>query len=1010
MSQRQQGGDWSTNQQAGGDIYNNVTQYYGVTPEQLRELATLLASLQLNSDSRDRLTDLIELPGDENLPTVAELNPYQLGATASLVGNISNYGVADPYVLRTAGQADQRLDAALDAANHGGPMVVIVGPSKAGKTRTSYEALRRRLPQALLATPLPGKLNALIAQEIWQTSTDTIVVWLDDLQRFITHADPLTTHALAALRDRPGPVIVLATLRSEERQRLRNGGELNRESHMLLEQAHEVSLRPTCEDRAETADAQAAYPTVRMDAGLGAELAGAPELLRRYEDAKDADRLQRAVVEAVIDWARAGRTDPIREPVLTTLAKKVASHRWPNLAADDADVHEAVKSAQTPPLGWGDVAMIGTQLLADEVRGYRPFDYLVAFDEGPPPNRPIPDWFWPLATEDGALSDWFAVGLVALLRGQVTAAVNAFRLVADTDKVPQMFALLGRIELLQQPAREGEACTWFEKAAAAGDAKAMEMLGIMAEHSDPPDLPGAQAWYEKAAATNSSSAMVRLGVLLSDVLDPPDLPAARGWYEKAADAGNTDAMTNLGNLLQRSDPRDLPGARYWWEKAANAGNVHAMTNLGSLLSNDWDPLDLPTARDWYEKAAAGGDVRAIAFLGRLLLEQLEPPDVPAARGWLEQAAEAGRTDAMVNLGVMCTRQSQPDLPAARDWWEKAAAAGDTNAMTRLGALFADHWDPPDPAVARGWFEQAANAGDTNAMLYLGILLTKQSPPDLPAARDWWEKAAIAGNAEAMNKLASLLTTQWAPPELATARMWYEKAANNGHIEAMYHLGVLLTDYWKPPELVTARAWYEKAAEAGHLVAMLNLGALLTNRVSPPDVTTARTWYEKAANAGLPAAMYSLGFLLVHRWQPPEIHTAREWWEKAALAGHLQAMTSIAWLLAEVCNPPDLATARDWAEKAADRGHADAMGWLGFSYLRLSQPPDLSAARTWYERAADTGDVDSMYNLGMFLAEFWDPSGSITARYWLQKAATAGHIGARAYLARLDPSDEPGTRR
>lgn len=153
---------------------------------------------------------------------------------------------------RTAGHADDRLDQAIQAATGGGPMVVIVGPSKAGKTRTGYEALRRVLPHARLAAPLPDMLNRLAAHQRWQTSTDAIAVWLDDLNRFITHAAPLTPSVLAALMKRRGAVVVLATLRSEEQQRLRGGGELNRDARMLLEQAREITLRPTNADPIET--------------------------------------------------------------------------------------------------------------------------------------------------------------------------------------------------------------------------------------------------------------------------------------------------------------------------------------------------------------------------------------------------------------------------------------------------------------------------------------------------------------------------------------------------------------------------------------------------------------------------------------------------------------------------------------------------------------------------------------------------------------------------------------
>ena len=186
------------------------------------------------ADPVEPLADLVELI-DDDLLTVQSLDPYKLGATISVAGDSSNYGRHDPYVPRTANQVDEKIDAALAGAQ----LVLLVGPSKAGKSRTAYEALRRNLPTAHVAVPQPGKLSALTLHPRWQTTDDMLVVFLDDLQRYINHTDPLTPALLARLRRRPGRVVMVATLRSEERSRLRDStfGELTRDSRMLLEQA-----------------------------------------------------------------------------------------------------------------------------------------------------------------------------------------------------------------------------------------------------------------------------------------------------------------------------------------------------------------------------------------------------------------------------------------------------------------------------------------------------------------------------------------------------------------------------------------------------------------------------------------------------------------------------------------------------------------------------------------------------------------------------------------------------
>ncbi len=479
----------------------------------------------------DPLTELLEVVSGEELPTVHELDPYRLGATTSLVGDSARYGQSDPYVPRTARQVDDQLELALQAALGGGPMAVLVGPSKAGKTRTGYEALRRLLPHARLAAPLPGMLDRLANHQCWQTTTDPIVVWLDDINRFITHADPLMPPLLAVLIKRPGPVVVVATLRSEERERLRGSGELSRDSRLLLEQATEIALGPTSDDVAETEASRTAYPGLRLDAGLAAELAGAPELLRQYDDAEHVNRLRRAVVETAIDWVRVGRPDPIPEPVLIALATEMVFDHWPYLDAEDGAIETAVKEARTPPPGLGRVAMLDTRRLDDGVRCYRPFDYLVAADDSPPPRRPIVEWFWDRAIQDATPDVAFAVGLVALFRGLLNQAANAWRLVAEAGHGFAMY-LLGVLDLQRDPPRQTDAQTWFEKAAAVGYVEAMKRLAKISEESDPPDLSATRAWYEKASEAGDADAMVSLGVLLANRIDPPDWPAARAWWRK----------------------------------------------------------------------------------------------------------------------------------------------------------------------------------------------------------------------------------------------------------------------------------------------------------------------------------------------------------------------------------------------------------------------------------------------------------------------------------------------
>ena len=133
-------------------------------------------------------------------------------------------------------------------------------------------------PQARLLAPTPIGLNRLVAHPRLASTADPVVVWLDDLQRFLSGTDPLTPAMLTRLLSRSGSTVVLATLRQEERDRLRAAsGELTRDTRRLLDDARDTTfeLGPTSDGSGEQAAARAAYPTADLSTtGLGEQLAG----------------------------------------------------------------------------------------------------------------------------------------------------------------------------------------------------------------------------------------------------------------------------------------------------------------------------------------------------------------------------------------------------------------------------------------------------------------------------------------------------------------------------------------------------------------------------------------------------------------------------------------------------------------------------------------------------------------------------------------------------------------
>lgn len=535
------------------------------------------------------MRELVRVYGIEDLPTVADLDPYLLGSTSSMFGRAREYGLRDGYLPRTAHDVDARLAAALT----GERLVVVVGPSKAGKTRTLFEAIRAHDPGARVVWPVSNAIGELAVHPRIATCTDPLLVWLDDLHEYLTGAAGLTPAVLAGLIARPGRTVVVATLRSEMRAQLRGGGELRKEARMLLEQAVTIDLASTSEDPDERAAAARAYPGYTDNRhGLGEGLAGAPELLARYDDAHATDPEQYTVIAVAIDWARIGRHDPIPEPLLADLAlgelRKTHAYR----EATRAGVRAAIRTARTPPAGAGRTAALHTTYLDDDTRGYRAFEYLTAADDGQDHRTPrrIPDTYWHIATRDCDTDTLIIVGVAAYHRDNTPTATTLFRKAAEAGDKDAMF-ILG--VLLAERGALGEAKTWYREAIKAGHSGAIFMLGaLLAEHGD---LREAESWYREAVEAGHSGAMIDLGILLKQ---RGDLPEAESWYRKAIEAGqHSRAMVNLGFLLEQRG--DLPEAEFWYRKAIEAGDRDAMVNLSYLLKN-CGALD--QAERWYRKA------------------------------------------------------------------------------------------------------------------------------------------------------------------------------------------------------------------------------------------------------------------------------------------------------------------------------------------------------------------------------------------------------------------------
>ncbi len=347
--------------------------------------------------------------------------------------------------------------------------------------------------------------------------------------------------------------------------------------------------------------------------------------------------------------------------------------------------------------------------------------------------------------------------------------------------------------------RYADAIPLFRQSAEAGNAEAMFYMGLFYLNGwgASQDFARARSWFEKAAAGREARAMTNLGYLHEQGLGgfPQDAGAAVTWYRKAADAGDARGMANLGFMYESGRgglPKDVGEAVKWYRKAADAGDAHGMTNLGVLYESGSGglPKDAAEAVKWYRKAADAGDAHGMANLGFMYKSGSGglPKDDGEAVKWYRKAADAGDAHGMTNLGFMYESGSgglPQDAGEAVKWYRKAADAGYAPGMTNLGFMYESGSGglPKDAGEAVKWYRKAADAGDAHGMANLGVMYREGRgvPNDDVQAVRWCRMGADAGDAHGMECLGEMYEQGRGglSKDEGEAMKWYRKAASGG---------------------------------------------------------------------------------------------------------------------------------------------------------------------------------------------------------------------------------------
>ena len=223
------------------------------------------------------------------------------------------------YVPR---DADQKLHDGLHAAQAGRQMLLVVGGSAGGKSRSAAEAARLRLPGHRLLCPRQTSLARL--RELPITDLGPALVWLDDVERYDERAFRDTVDWLL----RSG-LVAVATVRRSELEARKPKGDLHNpfgEALINTEFVVEVDWPVIWNDQERQRVAEhVTYPALLAWVAAGKSpsvwVVAGPALEDRLRDAEADDErpARHALARIVLDWYRTSIAQPIPMVMATSL-------------------------------------------------------------------------------------------------------------------------------------------------------------------------------------------------------------------------------------------------------------------------------------------------------------------------------------------------------------------------------------------------------------------------------------------------------------------------------------------------------------------------------------------------------------------------------------------------------------------------------------------------------------------------------------------------------------------
>lgn len=636
-----------------------------------------------------------EAPGPGRL--IAEWEPHDLEVhpagprqTASDAGATGTRALPG-YVPR---EHDRVLgEAVRDVAAGRSRIVILVGTSSTGKTRACWEAVQ----------PLAGKgwrlwhpfdpTRAEAALEDLHRVQPRTVVWLNEAQHYLGDRAAgeriaAAVHHLLVIRER-GPVLVLGTLwpeylhqyaafpapeEDDPHSRVR---ELLSGHTLTVPDAFDARARAAAFAVAKGGDQLLADALTRAstDGRITQDLAGAPELLNRYQHASPAVR---ALLEAAMDARRLGvglhlpqaflidaatdyltdtdydqLTDDWAEQAFATLAQPVHGKQAPLRRTTP-------RATRRPPIP---TPRADTPASPPAGPVFRLADYLEQHGRTTRNRLCPPASFWHAAhTRLTHPDDLYNISKAARQRHRLQWAQLLSHRAADYGSTDALRLLA---DLRRKDGDWSEAKSLLLQAADGGNVDALYCLALMRERAG--DREGAENLAQEAAGYGSTGALVLLA------LGRKEAGRAEYLLRQAADHGSAIALFHLAIVQEAAgDPDD---AETLAQQAAAHGRADGLYRLA--VSRE-EAGDEEGAEHFVRQAADHGSSDA---LYRLAVRQDEAGDKKGAERLFKQAADHGNATALFQMALI--REAAGDLEGAETLALKAADHRDPEAPYRL---------------------------------------------------------------------------------------------------------------------------------------------------------------------------------------------------------------------------------------------------------------------------------------------------------------------------------------